>query len=225
MTKSKLFAAIALALSVSACGSTAADPLQVNVSAEGTPYTYLSGSYLSIWSPTQNGIATGFATRVARTAGGSAAQTVAGQFNAWSGAGVSAQTWGVATEAVAEKGSQSTLVGAEILIGNMEPTNDKPKVGINIVFKNTISLSENYNPQRNNTGSVGIWFTSDRDTGFASAIKLDNNSIAPSATQARAAVIDLSEIDVNKIAEMDLIKLPGGKAIFWNPVTQSLQVR
>jgi len=225
--KRKLFAAVMLATGICANAATpyCGGPLAVNTSNEGTPYTYLLGSYLSIWEPTQDGIATGFATRVRRTSGGQLAQTIGGQFNAWSGPGVSAQTWGFASEAVAELGSQSVLVGGEILVANWEPTNYKPKIGLNLVFKNTKYIGEGWSPDRNNDGAVGIWFTSDTNTGFPSAIKFARHSLAPSATQARAAVLDLSEIDTNKIVEIDLILLPGGKAIFWNPVTQSLQVR
>jgi hypothetical protein len=201
--------------------------LRVNISKEGIPYAWLAGSYYSIWEPTQHDtLATGFASLVKRKAGSTTSQTVAGQFNAWSMDGVTAYTWGIATEAVAAKGSKSILVGIESLVGNFEPTNIQPKIGLNVVFKNTMnSTGPSYNSSKNNANSWAIWISSDIDTGFESAIKLDRHSISSSSNRARAAVIDLSELDPSTLDQIDLIKLPNGKAIYWNRNTNSLAVR
>jgi hypothetical protein len=201
--------------------------LRVNNSQENIPYTWLKGTYYSIWEPNQpNTLATGFASLVKRTNGDNKSHTVAGQFNAWSQSGVSSPTWGVATEAVADTGSSSILIGLESLVGNFESKNEQPKIGINIVFKNTRnSTGPAFNSSKNNTNTTGLWFTSDQNTGFESGIKFDRHSVSASSRQSRPAILDLSELDPATIENVDLIKLPGGRAIYWDSKTNTLATR
>jgi hypothetical protein len=171
---------------------------------DGVPYMETAGSYRSIWSPNREDISYGFAAGVTRVGG--MGHTVAGQFNGHALSGVNAQTWGVATEAVARQGSKSILVGLESLVGNYEPTNNSAKIGVNIVYKSNVAANEN---------SVGLWFTSDPNTGFESAIKLDRYSIFHSRTK-RAAVIDLADMDITQLKDVDLIRFPNCKAMRWD---------
>lgn len=170
---------------------------------DGIPYIEIPGTYRSIWKPNRQDISYGVAASVQRVGGSGA--TVGAQINGWAMAGVHSQTWGVATEAVAEKGSKSILVGLESLVVNREPTNDSQKIGVNIVYNSPVYANKN---------SIGLWFTSTPNTGWNSGIKFDRVSLKAS-NGTRAAVIDLSEIDPVELSQMDLIKLPNGKAIRW----------
>ena len=87
--------------------------------------------YVSIWEPTQPGIAYAFAGSLRRNAGSSEILrdfTVAAQLTAQNGAGVHQWAFGVAAEAWALPGSRSILVGVESAVINEEPTNLYPKV-------------------------------------------------------------------------------------------------
>ncbi|HEX4944657.1 MAG TPA: hypothetical protein VFV55_09915 [Usitatibacteraceae bacterium] len=189
------------------------------------PYVSINGPLLPIWKMTlddpRDNIVYGLATMVTRSNGEGA--TVGGQINAWAGNGITGQTWGTATEAVGMKGNKSILVGLEALVANQEPEHDLPKIGINIVFNNGGDLDSA--GEGSNVNSVGLWFTATSMKSFESAIKLDRRSISGSISKPRPAVLDLEDLDPDTIGEVDLIRLPGGKSIRFNPYTSQLEAR
>jgi hypothetical protein len=220
-----LLAVALLVLPLSALAQIAGSPVNYQTTLAGHPYVAVAGPVFPIWDmtgqDTRDNIVYGVATMVKRLAG--EGQTVGAQVNGWSASGIAGQTWGIATEAVGMKGNRSILVGLEAMVANLEPIHDHAKIGINIVFNG--GADEAGIGQGSNTNSTGLWFTSRTAVGFESAIKLDRRSISTSANRRPPAVLDLEDLDPATIGEVDLIRLPNGKAIRFNPVTNQLEVR
>jgi hypothetical protein len=186
-----------------------AQTLQMSTSLDGRPYLNLNGPVIVAYDAKAETTEYGFATIVKRTKGNfGTSSTVAGQFNAWSGAGVAAQTWGVATEAVATTGSQSILIGTETLIGNLEPTNTKIKVANNAVFTNKIwGYPSPYT--KNNDNTIAYWVTAAEGTGFETALKVERGAISDSNIKT-AAVVDISELEDDNVV---VFRLSGGRVV------------
>jgi hypothetical protein len=174
----------------------------------GQAYIDLAGPVISVYDTASPDVSYGIATKVTRTSGGREQTTIGGQFNGWSAAGVSSPTWGAAIEAIAMPGSRSVLVGTETLVGNLDPANLENKIGNNVVFVNRL-VGGTPSETRNNDNSIAYWVTATPGTGFETALKLNKDSIADSATR-KAAVIDLSELE-----DLDVVvfRLPQGREI------------
>jgi hypothetical protein len=118
-------------------------------------------------------------------------------------------TFGLAAEAVGWAGSDGILIGIENMVGNAEPTNFSRKVANNAVMRCAVQIPC---ASPNNYDSIAYWVSADRGTGFGSALKLDRNSIADYPGH-HATVIDLSDLDPARNAEVVFVKLPGGEEV------------
>lgn len=93
------------------------------------------GLYTNYYSSV-NGIIYGFACNVHRSKGD--AFTVGAQINSWAERGVTGALWGIATECLAQPGSNSVQVAIEPSVVCMNDSTLKPKYGMNPVFKNRL---------------------------------------------------------------------------------------
>lgn len=176
----------------------------ITVAPDGFNYFNGGGTFYTIFDTTRSDETAGFATLITRKGG--TGNTIGGQFNAHSTTGAGT-VWGVATEAVAQENHRGALVGIEALVGNLSTNifgNSAPKIAVNAVYKGVY-----------NANSTGLWFTAYPNTGFETGIKFDRVSLKASDAK-RATVIDLSEIPLDDLKNMDLIKLPNGKALRWD---------
>lgn len=204
------------------------DPVTYSVSRLGYEYVPVEGAIMPIWDAraddAPSNIVYGVAAMVRRFAG--QGLTVGAQLNGWAGPGITGTTFGAATESVGMAGNRAVLVGLESMVANWEPTNDRPKIGVNIVFNNSMNRSnEKLSGDGSNVNAIGLWFSTYSAQGFESAIKLTKTAISPSRAKPRPAVIDLEDLDPATIAQVDLIRLPEGRAIYFDPETASLKVR
>lgn len=180
----------------------------ITVAPDGFQYFNGGGSFYTVFDTDRADETAGFATLITRKDG--SANTVGGQFNAHSLAGPGT-VWGIATEAVAKDNHKGPLIGIEALVAD-ETTNifgrgTAPKIAVNAVYKSL-------HPDANQN-SIGLWFTAYTNNGFETGIKFDRVSLKASAVK-NAAVIDLSEIPLDDLKNMDLIRLPNGKALRWD---------
>lgn len=176
----------------------------VTLAPDGFTYFNGGGSFYNIFTVQREDLTAGYATLITRNGG--TGQTVGGQFNAHATVG-SATVWGVATEAVAQENHRGALVGIESLVANQSTNifgSNAPKIAVNAVYKGVY-----------NANSIGLWFTAYPDSGFETGIKFDRVSIKASDSK-RAAVLDLSEIPLDDLKNMDLIRLPNQKALRWD---------
>jgi len=174
------------------------------------------------WDATAPGNAFSFFTEVTRKTGSPLPLqdfTVAAQLVAKNGPGVHQWAFGVASEAIALPGSRSILVGAESAAINMEPTNDYPKVGHNVVFKNRYDGAPDPGVPMNRN-SLAYFISAQPGTGFERGIVYDANSLL--STQGRPAAIDLSDIPDDRIGTIDLIRIRKNVALRYDPATRQL---
>jgi hypothetical protein len=165
-----------------------------------------SEPHYSLWSPTEQGIAYGFAASLTRTSGSTpyADFTVAAQLTARNGAGVDQWAFGAATEAWAMSGSRSILVGLEAAVINEEPTNDRLKIASNVVFKNRADgMPAPASPM--NAASIAYWITAQPGTGFERGLVFDKGSLL--AQHDRPVAIDLSDLSDHQIESIDIVKI------------------
>jgi hypothetical protein len=165
-----------------------------------------SEPHYSLWSPTERGIAYGFAANLMRTSGSTpyADFTVAAQLTARNGAGVDQWAFGAATEAWAMPGSRSILVGLEAAVINEEPTNDRLKIANNVVFKNRADgMPAPASPM--NAASIAYWITAQPGTGFERGLVFDRGSLL--SQHERPAAIDLSDLSDHQIESIDIIRI------------------
>lgn len=183
----------------------------ITTTPDGFQYFNGQGSYYTDFSTSRSDITYGYAAGVVRSASPTSnSHTVAGQFNAHGGDGVFSTTFGVATEAVGLVGAKGPLVGIEALVANYGDDHTAPKVAVNAVYKSYYG-----NANTNSTAFfVSAYNTIWAQNGFETGIKFDRVSLKASPNRA-AAVIDLSEIPLEDLKNMDLIKLPNGKSLRW----------
>jgi hypothetical protein len=165
-----------------------------------------SDTHFSLWSPTDPGIAYGFAANLMRRSGSTpyADFTVAAQLTARNGPGVDQWAFGAATEAWATLGSRSILIGLESAVINEEPTNDKPKIANNAVFKNRADgMAAPASPM--NAASIAYWITAQPGTGFERGLVFGQGSLL--AEHDRPIAIDLSGFSDDEIESIDLIRI------------------
>jgi len=178
--------------------------------------------YVSIWEPTQPGIAYAFAGSLRRNAGSSDILrdfTVAAQLTAQNGAGVHQWAFGVAAEAWALSGSRSILVGVESAVINEEPTNLYPKVAVNAVMKNREDGGVDPGAAMN-ANSVAFWVSAQPGTGFERGLVFDRDSLVMAA--GRPAAIDLSDVPDDQIGQIDLIRIRKDVSLRYDPVSHGL---
>jgi hypothetical protein len=179
-------------------------------------------SYVSIWEPTQPGIAYAFAGSLRRSAGSSEILrdfTVAAQLTAQNGAGVHQWAFGVAAEAWALPGSRSILVGVESAVINEEPTNLYPKIAVNAVMKNREDGGGDPGTAMN-ANSVAFWVSAQPGTGFERGLVFDRDSLVMAA--GRPAAIDLSDVPDDQIGQIDLIRIRKDVSLRYDPVSRRL---
>jgi hypothetical protein len=179
-------------------------------------------SFITVWSPLRPGNAYGFFTETTRT-GGSLAPlhdfTVAAQLVAKNGPGVHQWAFGVASEAWAQPGSQSILVGLESAVINEEPSNVFPKIANNAVMKNRADGAPDPGAPLN-ANSIAYWVTAQPGTGFERGLAFDRVSLR--AASGHPAAIDLSDIPDDQIGQIDLIRIRRNVALRYDPVTRQL---
>ena len=179
-------------------------------------------SFIAVWSPVRPGYAVSFFTEVTRVGGSAAALqdfTVAAQMVAKNGPGVNQWAFGVATEAWAQPGSRSILVGLESAVINEEPTNIYPKIANNAVMKNRADGGANPgNPM--NANSIAYWVTAQPGTGFERGLVFDTQSLLTAT--GRPAAVDLSDLSDEQIAQIDLIRIRKDVSLRYDPVTRTL---
>jgi len=187
-----------------------------------TPAAADPQSYVSVWEPTEPGIAYAFAGSLLRSAGSADVlqdYTVAAQLTAKNGPGVHQWAFGAATEAWALPGSRSILVGVEAAVINEEPTNTYPKIAVNAVMKNRADGGENPGAPMN-ANSVALWVAAQPGTGFERGVVFDRDSLVRSGD--RPVAIDLSDIPDDKIGEIDLIRIRKDVSLRYDPALRRL---
>ena len=178
--------------------------------------------YVSIWEPSQPGIAYAFAGSLRRSAGSSEIlrdYTVAAQLTAQNGAGVDQWAFGVAAEAWALPGSRSILVGVESAVINEEPTNLYPKIAMNAVMKNREDGGVNPGAAMN-ANSIAFWVSAQPGTGFERGLVFDRDSLVMAA--GRPAAIDLSDVPDDQIGQIDLIRIRKDVSLRYDPISRGL---
>jgi hypothetical protein len=179
-------------------------------------------SFITVWSPVLPGNAYGFfteTTRVAASVDPLRDFTVAAQLVAKNGPGVHQWAFGVASEAWAQPGSRSILVGLESAVINEEPSNVYPKIANNAVMKNRADGAADPGVPMN-ANSIAYWITAQPGTGFERGLVFDRQSLA--ATADRPVAIDLSDLPDDVIGNIDLIRIRKDVALRYDPVTRSL---
>jgi len=179
-------------------------------------------SFITVWSPTLPGNAYGFFTETTRIASSPTPLhdfTVAAQLVAKNGAGIHQWAFGVASEAWAQPGSRSILVGLESAVINEEPSNTYPKIANNAVMKNRADGGVDPGAPLN-ANSIAYWITAQPGTGFERGLVFDRNSIV--ATAGRPVAIDLSDLPDDQIANIDLIRIRKDVALRYDPATKTL---
>jgi hypothetical protein len=175
-----------------------------------------------VWSPVLPGNAYGFFTETTRIAASPTPLrdfTVAAQLVAKNGPGIDQWAFGVATEAWAQPGSRSILVGLEAAVINEEPGNVYPKIANNAVMKNRADGGINPGTPMN-ANSIAYWITAQPGTGFERGLVFDRQSLV--ATTGRAAAVDLSDLPDEQIAQIDLIRIRKDVALRYDPATRTL---
>ena len=179
-------------------------------------------SFIAVFSPTRPGNAFAFFTEMTRTAGSLAPLrdfTVAAQLVAKNGPGVDQWAFGAATEAWAQPGSRSILVGLENSVINEEPTNTYPKIANNAVMKNRADGAP-MPAGLLNANSIAYWITAQPGTGFERGLVFDRDALA--AASGRPVAVDLSDIPDDRIGQIDLIRIRRNVALRYDPATQQL---
>jgi hypothetical protein len=179
-------------------------------------------SFITVWSPVLPGNAYGFFTETTRIAASPTPLrdfTVAAQLVAKNGPGIDQWAFGVATEAWAQPGSRSILVGLEAAVINEEPGNVYPKIANNAVMKNRADGGINPGTPMN-ANSIAYWITAQPGTGFERGLVFDRQSLV--ATTGRAAAVDLSDLPDEQIAQIDLIRIRKDVALRYDPATRTL---
>ena len=179
-------------------------------------------SYITVWGPTSSGNAYSFFTELTRVGGSSYPLqdfTVAAQLVAKNGPGVHQWAFGVASEAWAQPGSRSILVGLESTVINEEPSNGYPKIANNAVMKNRADGAiDPGNPM--NANSIAYWITAQPGTGFERGLVFDREALLAVAT--RPAAIDLSDIPDERIGQIDLIRIRKDVSLRYDPASRTL---
>jgi hypothetical protein len=179
-------------------------------------------SYITVWTPARPGYAASFFTEMTRVDGSSAPLqdfTVAAQLVAKNAAGVHQWAFGAATEAWAQSGSRSVLVGLEAAVINEEPSNLYPKIANNAVMKNRGDGAPDPGAPLN-ANSIAYWVTAQPGTGFERGLVFDAVSLR--TTAGRPAAIDLSDIPDGEIGNIDLIRIRKDVTLRYDPATRSL---
>jgi len=179
-------------------------------------------SFITVWSPFLPGNAYGFFTETTRIGSSPTPLhdfTVAAQLVAKNGPGIHQWAFGVASEAWAQPGSRSILVGLESAVINEEPTNTYPKIANNAVMKNRADGAANPGAPLN-ANSIAYWITAQPGTGFERGLVFDRDSIV--ATADRPVAIDLSDLSDDQIANVDLIRIRKDVALRYDPATRTL---
>jgi hypothetical protein len=199
-----------LAILIAASPAFAADFGEDRTNAE-----FHAGPIVSTWSPTGRRIGYLFAGIVDRTSDAGAPPwtvlTVGAQINAVNRSGVNQIAFGIATEALAERGSFSMLTGIEASAINREPDNPWRKIGVWSTFKNrpdTDYFAAPADPA--NMGSQALRIESQPGTGFERGIVFAPTSLHSSRTFARPVALDLSEMSAADLATVDIIRFPDG---------------
>lgn len=107
------------------------------------------------------------------------------------------QCFGGAFEAWLSPGNMGPVVGVEVAIISMEPKNRMGKPILNIVWKQGPDNGP-WVPSTN-INAIGLWFTSQPNTGVPTGIKFQSGFLRPSATEQNPAAIDVTEISSNYI--------------------------
>ena len=178
--------------------------------------------YFSIYDTGQPGYAYGFGALVRRTGGSTSPLvdfTVAAQLSAVNGPGVEGWAFGAATEAWAQPGSHSILVGLESAVINEEPTNLYPKIANNAVMKNRADGSTDPGWPMNDN-SIAYWITGQTGTGFERGLVFDTYALT--MPNGRPAAIDLSDLPDDQIGQIDLIRIRKDVALRYDPATRQL---
>jgi hypothetical protein len=197
----------------------AASPaLAADFGEDRTNADFRTGPIVSTWSPTGSRIGYILAGLVDRTSDAGAPPwtvlTVGAQINAVNRSGVNQIAFGIATEALAERGSFSMLTGIEASAINREPDNPWRKIGVWATFKNrpdTDYFAPPVDPA--NMGSQALRIESQPGTGFERGIVFAPTSLHASRTLARPAALDLSELSASDLAGVDIIRFPDGCAL------------
>ena len=179
----------------------------ITVAPDGFNYFNGGGSFYTVFETERADETAGFATLITRKGG--TGNTIGGQFNAHSTTG-NGTVWGVATESVALDSHKGALVGIEALVADMTTNifgrGTAPKIAVNAVYKSQ-------HPDANHN-SIAFWVTAYPNNGFETGLKFDRVSLKASDSK-RATVLDLSEIPLEDLKNMDIIKLPNGKSLRW----------
>jgi len=140
--------------------------------------------------------------------------TVGAQINASNAAGVHQIAFGIATEAWAQPGSVSRLVGIEASTINREPANAQRKIGAWLTFKNRPDyLYWSPPPDPMNENSQALRIEGETGTGWSRGIVFAPTALRASRDRARPAAIDLSELA--NLEGVDVIKFPDGCALVY----------
>lgn len=179
-------------------------------------------SFITVWSPQRPGYAASFFTEMTRVSGSALPLqdfTVAAQLVAKNAAGVHQWAFGVATEAWAQPGSRSVLVGIEAAVINEEPANAYPKIANNAVMKNRGDGAPDPGAPLN-ANSIAYWITAQPGTGFERGLVFD--AVSLKTTSGRPAAIDLSDIPDDQIGNIDLIRIRKDVTLRYDPVSGQL---
>lgn len=91
----------------------------------------------------------------------------------------------------------------------MEPTNVLPKFGTYVTFKNRPDGAP-AQPTTMNEASVALMIDAQRGTGFERGIVFRENSLHPSERENSPVALDFSEVPMEKMREIVLVRFPDG---------------
>ncbi len=100
--------------------------------------------------------------------------------------------FGSAYEAWLTPGSMGPVVGTEVSVISEEPAKIQPKIILNLVWK---QAPDGQTPAAGaNENSIGLWFTSQPNTGVPYGIKFQAGFLQPTRSQPIPAAIDVTEV-------------------------------
>jgi len=183
------------------------------------PLGSLGQPVVSDWIAESSAPAYGFRAQVERFSGfgvvDDSVLTVGAQVNAVNRKGVNQIVFGIATEAWAEQGSVSRLVGIEATTINREPRNWVRKIAMWATFKNRPDV-DYFSPPADaaNMDSQALRIESQPGTGFERGLVFAAESLRASRV-GEAVVVDFREVGLERMKGWVLVRYPDGWCEFY----------
>lgn len=140
---------------------------------------------------------------------------IAGQLNAHAMPESNQMVWGIATEAWSHPNSNSVLVGVEATTVNMEPDNPNEKYTFYATYKNRPDSESTIPSEPMNMASVALRIESQPGTGYERAISFGEHSLYPSRHEPNPIVIDYTDVPMDTMRHVILVRFPDGWCKFY----------